>query len=86
MSKEYSVENEAEFTIKGDVEKCLDCKFYIWIDSGYGFCRRYPPKWHKRLERRHWWKKPEWEITYQLVEWCRRACGEFVRKAIKRRQ
>jgi len=53
---------------------CKDCKFYIWADSGYGYCRRYPPE---MVNLGKWWK-PKWEITYQLVEWCRRSCGEFI--------
>ncbi len=69
--------SEEEYTIKDDKNKCLGCKFYIWIDSGYGYCRRYPPKW-ENLER-WWWKKSQGVIAYQLVGWCRKACGEFVK-------
>ena len=55
---------------------CKDCKFYIWADSGYGYCRKYPPK---MVNTGKWWK-PRREISYQLVEWCRRACGEGIPK------
>jgi len=68
------LEDKAEFTIKDNRDKCENCKFYIMIDSGYGYCRRFPPK----IEiTGRWWKVKE--IHYQLVEWCRRACGEFMK-------
>jgi len=63
---------EAQFSSSGDFI-CENCKFYIWVDSGYGYCRRYPPK---KIRIGKWWQ-PRYRTTYQLVEWCRRACGEF---------
>ena len=53
-------------------ERCEDCHFYKMIDSGYGSCFRFPPKFivlglfqcHVR------------ELT-PTVEWDRKACGEF---------
>jgi len=69
-------EEDVEFTIKDDQNKCENCKFYLWIDSGYGYCRRFPPI-TKNIGK--WWK-PYWVTHYQLVEWCRRACGEFQRR------
>jgi len=70
--------DDPEFVTRkdADAEKCADCKFYISVDSGYGFCRRFPPKW-ERLGR--WWR-PKWQVNYQLVGWYRKACGEFKRK------
>lgn len=70
-------EDDIEFTIEDTQEKCEDCKFYLFIDSGYGYCRRFPPK-EEKVGR--WWK-PKWAIYYQLVEWCRIACGEFGRRS-----
>ena len=61
------LEDEPQFHKENNCEKC---KYYLMIDSGYGYCRRYPPT-IKKVSR----KKDE--ITYQLVEWCRRICGEF---------
>jgi len=60
---------------------CKGCKFYTWIDSGYGYCRRYPPK---VVNVGKWWR-PKIQINYQLVEWCRRTCGEFIPKGTKKR-
>ena len=59
---------------------CEQCKFYIWVDSGYGYCRRYPPK---EIKEGSWWK-PKYKISYQLVEWDRLACGEFLPKEVKK--
>lgn len=70
------MEEDVEFTIDDKKDKCEDCTFYLWIDSGYGYCRRFPPR-VERLPGR-WWR-PRWKIQYQLVEWCRKACGEFIR-------
>ena len=58
-----------------DISKCEKCEYYLMIDSGYGYCRRFPPK--SIVTEKHFWSKPEAEIKYQLVEWCRVACGEF---------
>ena len=55
--------------------RCEICQFYLAIDSGYGYCRRFPPK----LKKEKWWKN-EWIIEYLITEWCRRACGEFKKK------
>lgn len=57
----------------GNEEECDECQFYIMVDSGYGYCRRYPPK----TEKVGWWWNRTYDITYQIVEWCRRACGEY---------
>ena len=59
---------------------CEQCKFYIFQDSGYGLCRRYPPmtlliKVFPRFI---------YDTQYPLVAWCQKACGEFRRKAISR--
>ena len=67
---------DVEVTIEDKRPKCQDCKFYLMIDSGYGYCRRFPPK----IENVGKWWKPKWEIHYQLVEWYRKACGEMLRR------
>ena len=67
-------DNDPEMIIENqNGDTCEKCKFYILIDSGYGYCRRFPP----RIENEGKWWKPKWRIRYQLTEWCRKACGEF---------
>ena len=61
-------------------ERCDDCQFYIPIDSGYGYCRRFPPKTERVGS---WWSRTI-DISYQIVEWCRRACGEYKEKEEKK--
>jgi len=72
-------EEDVEFTIRDDRDKCGDCKFYLMIDSGYGYCCRFPPRTENTSNR---WS-PKWAIHYQSVEWCRIACGEFSKSPIK---
>jgi hypothetical protein len=64
--------SETEYVGAGKEDCCEMCQFYIPIDSGYGHCRRFPPTTVKR----GWWRVTH-DIEYQIVEWCRRACGEF---------
>jgi len=71
MKKEIDAYGEPDMTL--NCERCEQCQYYLFIDSGYGYCRRFPPK----IENEGKWWKPKWKIHYQLVEWCRRACGEF---------
>ena len=66
--------NEIQFTTKE--KNCEQCKYYVRIDSGYGYCKRYPPKLIS--ERRYFWQPQKFKIEYQITEWCRRACGEFI--------
>ena len=54
--------------------KCEDCNYYLMIDSGYGYCKRYPPI--NRIYKKHRWGKPELDITFSIVEFCRKVCGE----------
>lgn len=49
---------------------CEECKFYKFIDSGYGYCRRYPPKFFELKKF----------FEYIIVEWDRICCGEFIEK------
>ncbi len=60
---------------KNHYSQCERCLYYMIIDSGYGYCRRYPPKDY--TEKVGWFKK-ETKTRYQIVEWSRRACGEFI--------
>ena len=50
--------------------RCEQCKYYGFIDSGYGQCRRYPPQ--PILT-----KLFKVTIIYPKVAWCEYACGEF---------
>ena len=52
---------------------CEQCDFYHTIDSGYGWCTRYPPVNHlvQRLFR-----EPVVVATYPEVPWNMKACGE----------
>ncbi len=70
MKKEIKPE-EPHFTLTG--KRCEQCEYYIFIDSGYGYCRRFPPK----VEKEKWWSN-QLRINYQLTEWCRKSCGEFL--------
>lgn len=49
--------------------RCENCIYYSRMDSGYGFCRRYPPTRNKKNK-----------VEYLIVEWNRKSCGEFVPK------
>ena len=66
-----------EFVGEGqEKESCSNCRFYIMIDSGYGFCRRFPPN---RVSVGRFWNR-QWKIEYQVVEWCRIGCGEVLQR------
>ena len=53
---------------------CEKCHWYLMIDSGYGYCRRFPPsilrKYHKGL-------KVYYENEYPCIPWDTIPCGEF---------
>jgi hypothetical protein len=68
--KKDLVPEEVYFTLTG--ERCEQCQYYIFIDSGYGYCRRFPPKLVRKI-----WPSNSARIEYPLTEWCRRSCGEF---------
>lgn len=51
-------------------KKCEQCKFYLMIDSGYGYCRRFPPQ--------QLLAKKKLKIEYPITEWHRVRCGEFL--------
>ena len=56
-------------------KRCEKCQYYLAIDSGYGYCRRFPPRnklvgiFRKKVK-----------IEYPIVEWDRKVCGEFTKK------
>ena len=54
------------------VRRCERCKYYSIIDSGYGYCLRFPPK-NKMVGL----IKKRMKIEYPIVEWSRKGCGEF---------
>ena len=64
-----------EETAHCDTSRCELCKYYSMIDSGYGYCKRFPPK----MRKEKWWRN-KWVIEYPTVEWNRKGCGEFVNK------
>jgi len=53
-------------------KRCENCIYYSRIDSGYGFCRRYPPTRNNKNKKNR--------VEYPVVEWNRKSCGEFVSK------
>ena len=53
--------------------RCEKCRHYCFFDSGYGQCRRYPPR--EEITGHWFWKKSE--MMYPLVAWTQNACGEF---------
>ena len=57
-------------------ERCEKCKYYSIIDSGYGYCLRFPPK-----NRMVGLIKKKIKIENLIVEWCRKGCGEFQQKS-----
>ena len=55
-------------------ETCEDCIYYKMVDSGYGRCVRFPPKY---LIIPRWLKKVMIKLKYPEVEWTNTICGEF---------
>lgn len=51
---------------------CESCEFYSFIDSGYGHCMRYPPRWRivKLLPLKY-------DTHHTVVAWCDPICGEY---------
>ena len=58
-------------------QRCELCHHYLFIDSGYGNCKRYPPK--LQLTKNTIFKK-EYATLYPEVKRCEFACGEFKNK------
>jgi len=56
---------------------CENCQYYGFFDSGYGYCRRYPPK--EIIIKKNLFKT-KIEQNYPLVAWCQSVCGEFKHK------
>lgn len=77
----YAKDNLKSFTTSYEPprKRCELCKYYGMIDSGYGFCKRYPPK-----SLRAGLLKPKYRTTYPVVAWDLSACGEF-KEDIRRR-
>ena len=55
---------------------CESCKHYRMIDSGHGYCVRYPPK----LVLVQWFPRILHDAQHPHVAWCELACGEFRQK------
>lgn len=66
-------------------DRCEICIFFKMIDSGYGHCKRYPPKEVEKYKKSFGflgWKKIKYvAIESQLMPW-NEYCGEFKPKAI----
>lgn len=57
-------------------EKCEDCKYYAMIDSGYGWCLRFPPHFRFWIK----WFKFHGADMYPEIPWNTRICGEFMKR------
>lgn len=67
-----SGEIETTSTYRPPAKRCELCEWYNMIDSGFGYCYRYPPK-HiliKLIPIRY-------KDVYPEVAWCEKACGEY---------
>jgi hypothetical protein len=65
-----------DFPINVQGTDCGGCVFYYMIDSGYGWCTRYPPK---NIQVKTFWKTT-FAFTYPEVPWCCAGCGEYKEK------
>lgn len=57
--------------------RCEQCEYYRFWDSGYGNCRRYPPKEEIIYVRRGLFTQQKRLLQYPYVPWDMVACGEF---------
>ena len=60
---------------------CEDCKYYNMIDSGYGYCRRFPPNIKHKIKNGLF--KYYFKIHYPIVAWTNHICGEFKSRTSK---
>ena len=58
------------------IKRCDNCNYYYPIDSGYGYCKRFPPK-DKIISII---PKIKTIIEYQIVMWDCNTCGEFLKE------
>lgn len=62
---------------------CDKCHWYLMIDSGYGYCRRFPPQHLHKIKSEYikrffgLFNKTYREYQYPLVAWNNIPCGEF---------
>jgi len=64
---------------------CEKCIFYKTIDSGYGYCRRYPPVPVEVSSRRLLlFRQKVLRSFWPIVAWCRVVCGEFDTEAVSK--
>jgi len=52
--------------------RCELCRHYTMIDSGYGYCKRFPPTVIWR-----WIFKKVIDMVSPVVAWDEKSCGEF---------
>jgi hypothetical protein len=67
-------------------DRCETCIFYRFFDSGYGYCKRYPPKEVEKYTKQYlgllgWRKVKHVAIESQLTPWDE-YCGEFKSKVV----
>jgi len=55
---------------------CENCKWYLMIDSAYGYCRRFPPTQKSPTGRI--WFTTYYEDRYPIVVFDNSTCGEFL--------
>lgn len=63
---------------------CEDCKYYNMIDSGYGYCRRFPPTIQRKVKGKYKiWLTYYFIEDYPIIAWTNHICGEFKRRNTK---
>lgn len=60
---------------KNETDNCNKCDFYLTIDSGYGWCRRYPPTQVSSRPSGIFGSVVR-DFGYSIVPWNQRSCGE----------
>ena len=61
---------------------CEKCHWYLMIDSGYGYCRRFPPQHlvkvvSEYIKRFFLFSRCYKEYQYPCIGWNTIPCGEF---------
>lgn len=74
-------------TTKDESKECENCHFYHMIDSGYGWCTRYPPRIAYRLVVRFLiFLRLVRDDSYSIVPWNMKGCGEHKARSLKSRE
>lgn len=72
---------DAKFTEPKEIYNCYNCKYYLFFDSGYGYCTLNPPipiygfKFKLKFPFIFFGIK---DFDYVLVPWCLHNCSKFV--------